>query len=84
MRTALRRMGNSTGFIVPKPILVEAGIGIGADLEISVEGGRIIAAPVAPGLRAGWEASARDIAASGDDSLVWPDFANDDDSALEW
>lgn len=34
--------------------------------------------------RAGWAEDAKRLAALGDDTLVWPEFANEDDSALDW
>ena len=43
-RTALRRMGNSTGMIVPKAILVALGAQAGEPLDIGVENGRLVAA----------------------------------------
>ena len=84
MRTALRRMGNSTGMIVPRAILDELGSGIGEDLDLKVENGRLVAAPVRTGLRAGWAEAARALAEAGDDAPVWPDFANDEDDELRW
>ena len=84
MRTALRRMGNSAGMIVPKPILDELGSRIGEDFEIKVENGRIVAAPVRGGVRAGWAQAARDVAAADDDAPAWPDLANDGDADLRW
>jgi antitoxin MazE len=84
MRTALRKMGNSAGMIVPKAILGEIGSEIGEEFDIAVEGGRIVAAPVRAGLRAGWADAARALAEAGDDATVWPDLGNDGDEALAW
>ena len=84
MRTALRKMGNSAGMIVPKAILGELGSAIGEEFEIAVEGGRIVAAPVRAEVRAGWSDAARGIAEAGDDAPAWPDLANDADETLTW
>jgi antitoxin MazE len=84
MRTALRKMGNSAGMIVPRAILDELGGAIGEELELKVENGRLVAAPVRGGLRAGWAEAAQALADAGDDAPVWPDFANDEDGALTW
>lgn len=84
MRTALRKMGNSAGMIVPKAILTELGSAIGEDFDIKVEGGRIVAAPLRGEVRAGWSDAARALAEAGDDAPAWPDFANDGDNALTW
>jgi antitoxin MazE len=43
-RTALRKMGNSTGMIVPKAILAELGARAGEPMDLRVEGGRMVAA----------------------------------------
>ena len=86
MRTALRRMGNSTGMIVPAAVLREAGIATGTLLDIAVEDGRIVAAPVAAALRSGWAADAAAIADAGEDhdTDAWADFGNDGDALLTW
>ncbi len=84
MRTALRRMGNSTGMIVPKPILTEIGAAAGAAFEISVENGRIVLAPLAEHPRAGWAEAAQAIGAEDDGAAEWRSFAKDEDDALQW
>ncbi|HEV2365735.1 MAG TPA: hypothetical protein VGS12_16210 [Caulobacteraceae bacterium] len=90
MRSALRRMGNSTGLIVPKPVLEAAGLGPGAALEVTLEEGRIIAAPVATLVRAGWREAAREVAAAPEsadesaDERAWRGFGLDTDEDLAW
>ena len=49
MRTALRKMGNSTGVIVPRAILSQLGVGLGTAYEVSVDGDRIVFAPADSG-----------------------------------
>ena len=83
MRIAVRKMGNSSGVILPKPFLTEIGSKAGDEVEIQVEAGRIIIAPLAPHPRAGWDEASRLIVEAGDDALVWPEFANEFDHA-EW
>lgn len=63
MQTALRKMGNSTGMIVPKPILDALGLATGTRLDLQVDDGRVIATPVRSEVRAGWEAAAKLIGA---------------------
>jgi antitoxin MazE len=46
MRTLLRKTGNSTGMILPKPILKELGLDAGATIELKVENGCLIIAPL--------------------------------------
>lgn len=84
MQTALRKMGNSTGMIVPRAILGQIGVTTGAAMELSVEGGRLIATPVRSEARAGW---AEDAAAVGEptaDERDWLGFGNEDDAGLTW
>ena len=35
-------------------------------------------------VRAGWAEAAQDIAAAGDDALVWGEFGNAEDAEFEW
>jgi antitoxin MazE len=85
MRTPVRRLGNSSGIILPKPILAQMGVEVGDDLELSLESGRrLVLIPRVENPRAGWADAAREIAAANDDALVWPEFGNEDDSDLEW
>jgi antitoxin MazE len=84
MRASVRRVGNSSGIILPKPVLTELGIKEGDELSLSLEAGQVILAPAKADRRAGWAESARDIAEGGDDALVWPEFKNFDDDRLDW
>jgi antitoxin MazE len=84
MRASVRRMGNSAGIILPKPVLAELGVAVGDDLSLSLENGRVVLVPAAAHPRAGWAEAARAAVAAGDDGLVWPEFANDEDNALTW
>lgn len=43
-RTALRRMGNSTGMIVPKAVLAALGAKEGEPIDLRVDDGRMVAA----------------------------------------
>lgn len=52
MRANLARIGNSRGIRIPKPLLEATGIV--DEVELAVEGGRLIVTPV-PHPRAGWE-----------------------------
>lgn len=84
MRTALRKLGNSSGVIIPKSMLAELGITPGDPIDIALDRGRITITPVKRSPREGWDEAFRQLAEAGDDRLVWPGFANDDDSALTW
>ena len=82
MEVAIRKMGNSQGVLIPKPILAQLGLEGPADLQ--VRDGVIEIRPVRRNPRVGWAEDARRIADQGDDSLVWPEFVNDSDSDLVW
>ncbi len=84
MRASVRRMGNSAGIILPKPVLAELGVTVGDDLSLSMKKGRVVLVPVAAHPRAGWAEAVRKAVADGDDGLVWPEFANDGDDELTW
>lgn len=83
MRTAIRKIGNSQGVLIPKPLLAEAGLEAGVDM--SVENGALVLRPAPPAkLRAGWAEAAQVLAKAGDDAPLWPEFANLDDVKLKW
>jgi antitoxin MazE len=63
LQTTLRKMGNSTGMILPKPILDQLGLASGARIELRIEDGEVIARPVKRKVREGWEEDARRICA---------------------
>lgn len=84
MRASVRKMGNSSGVIIPKPILNELGVKAGDEVEMTLEAGKVILAPLQPHPRAGWAEASKALAASGDDALVWPEFGNEGDEDLVW
>jgi len=43
MRTTIRKIGNSQGVLIPKPMLAETGLEV--DVDISVENGAIVLRP---------------------------------------
>lgn len=85
MHTALRKMGNSTGIILPRAILEQIGIEVGAAMELQVEGGRMIATPVKNGARQTWaEAAARVSVHADPDENLWQEFGNAQVDDLSW
>jgi antitoxin MazE len=84
MRATLRKLGNSSGVIIPKPLLGEIGVEVGDVFDVNLEEGRIVLAPVSRRPRAGWAEASLKIAKAGDDALVWPEFSNADDADLVW
>jgi len=84
MRSAVRKMGNSSGIIIPKPLLAEIGLKAGDIVELGLEDGRLVIVALKPHPRTGWAEDARRIAESGDDHLVLGEFANSGDDELTW
>ena len=84
MRAAVRRQGNSSGVIIPKPLLAEVGLAAGDAVDVTLEQGRIVLVPLRRQPRAGWAEASRAVAQAEDDALVWPEFANADDEDLDW
>jgi antitoxin MazE len=82
MKTRIRRMGNSQGVLIPKPLLAQAGLE--GEVEMTLEEGAIVLRKPVASPREGWAEASRKLAEAGDDALVWPEFANDDDASLKW
>ncbi|MEP7215635.1 MAG: AbrB/MazE/SpoVT family DNA-binding domain-containing protein [Anaerolineaceae bacterium] len=82
MEVAIRKMGNSQGVLIPKPILAQLGLEGTADLQ--VRDGVIEIRPLQGNPREGWAEDARRVARQGGDELVWPELANADDADLVW
>ncbi len=82
MLVAIRRLGNSRGILIPKPVLKQ--VGLSDQVEMQVEGNTLVLRQPAAHPRAGWAEASKKIAALGDDALVWPDFANEADEELMW
>jgi antitoxin MazE len=84
VRAAIRKLGNSSGVIIPKSMLTEIGIAAGDTVDLSLEGSRITITPVKRRPRAGWAEASRAIVEAGDDALVWPELGNIGDDELTW
>ena len=84
MQLVLRKLGNSTGMILPRAILGELGLAAGASLDVKVEDGEIIATPVTGGVRVGWGEAAAALGEPTPEELEWIGFANEDDTSLTW
>jgi antitoxin MazE len=82
MKVAIRRLGNSQGVIIPKPILAQ--VGLVAEAEMRVEKGAIVLERPATAPRVGWAEASKRLASQGDDALVWPEFENEADKDIKW
>ena len=73
MKSQVRKVGNSHGIIIPKPLLDEAGIADGDVVTLKVnKKGRIVLAPVRAEVRAGWAADSKALAQAGEAGGIWP------------
>lgn len=79
MKTRLVRIGNSRGLRLPKPLLEQAGLE--DEVEIRVEQGALVIAPVATP-RAGWAEAAAKFGPSG--LLDAPSATRFDDEEWAW
>lgn len=86
MQTSLRKMGNSTGMIIPKAMLDELGLASGAKVDLRVVDGEVVVRPARNKVRQGWAEAAKVIGAenlSGDD-LGWLEAGDAIDGEWTW
>jgi antitoxin MazE len=82
MLTTIRKMGNSQGVLIPKPLLQQ--VGLADQAEMKVEGDALVLRRPKAATRSGWAEASRRLAEVGDDALVLPEFANEEDAELQW
>lgn len=82
MLTTIRRLGNSQGILIPKPLLQQ--VGLVDEAEMRVEGDALVLRKPKAAPRSDWAAASQKLAALGDDGLVLPEFGNQDDAELKW
>jgi antitoxin MazE len=82
MHVSIRRIGNSHGVVIPKPMLTQLGLQDSAD--IAIEGDAIVLRKPVRVPRQGWAEAAQQIGDANDDGLVMGDFANEGDEDLAW
>jgi antitoxin MazE len=80
----IRRIGNSLGIVIPKPVLAQVGLSGESEAEMTVEGGALVLRKPSKPVRVGWEEAAKKIAGAGEDQLVMGEFGNADDAELTW
>jgi len=74
MKSHVRKVGNSQGVIIPKPLLDEIGVKAGNEVSLKInKKGRLVMAPVRSMARAGWAGDSKALAESGEAGRVWPD-----------
>jgi antitoxin MazE len=75
MKTSIRKMGNSHGVIIPKPLLADIGLEANDPVDMKVKKGRIVIAPLHRGPRVGWADDSKKLREAGETGLVWPTLA---------
>ena len=82
MKVAIRKIGNSQGVVLPKPVLAQ--VGFEEEAELTVEGGAVVLRKPARAVRVGWAAAAEKLSEADDDGLVLGEFANEGDAQRTW
>jgi antitoxin MazE len=82
VKIVIRRMGNSQGVIIPKPVLAQ--VGLTDEAEMVVEKGAIVLRKPTGKARAGWGEASKRIAQAGKDEPAWPEFSNEGDKDIRW
>jgi len=84
LRAAIRKLGNSSGVIIPKSMLAEVGIAAGDAVDLSLEDSRIIITPTKRRPREGWAQAFDEVGELGEEDRAWLEFPNAADSELQW
>jgi antitoxin MazE len=84
VHVSIRRIGNSQGVVIPKPVLAQLGLNGEAGAEMTVEGDALVLRKPADRTRKGWAEAAKKITEAGDDAMVMGEFGNAEDSELAW
>jgi antitoxin MazE len=81
MQVAIRTSGNASEVLIPKCIREQATLQGAADVQ--VVGDAIETRPLKRSPREGWAADSARLAHQKGDALAWPEFANENDAALQ-
>jgi antitoxin MazE len=84
MELSIRNIGNSKGLLLPKPLLLQAGLDQASVAIVSIEDGAIVLRKPASPARAGWGEAAAQVAAANNDTLLMGEFDNAADSDWVW
>lgn len=86
MKTAIRKMGNSQGVLIPKPFLLQTGLDIG-EVEIQVENDAIVIRKPKKKCREGWAQACQQIASTtpGAEQVIgWPLVPTEKEAGFTW
>lgn len=82
MKAAIRRIGNSKGIILPKPLLSQ--LDLSGEVELKVEDDAIVLRKPRKRVREDWAQASKRLASHDEHHLVWPAFPNKGDAKLKW
>ena len=82
MQTAIKKIGNSSGILLPKPVLAHLHLTTGDLIDLDLQEGRVILSAVQRHPREGWAEAAKALAEADDNKPAWPMFGNDGDANL--
>lgn len=84
MKTAIRKMGNSQGVLIPKPFLLQTGLDVG-EVEIQVEEDAIVIRKPKRKSREGWAEACKKLAElSAEQAIAWPLIPNNVEAEISW
>ncbi|HYD96840.1 MAG TPA: AbrB/MazE/SpoVT family DNA-binding domain-containing protein [Noviherbaspirillum sp.] len=84
MKTAIRKMGNSQGVLIPKPFLLQTGLDLG-EVEIQVEEDAIVIRKPKRKSREGWAQACKKLAErTTEQPIAWPLIPNNADADFSW
>lgn len=86
MRSALKKIGNSSGLIIPKPLLLEIGAEAGDAVEIEVEDGRLVVSKISKTVREGWADASRQLGLQGlsEEDVEWLESPLTSETDEDW
>ncbi|MDP1630869.1 MAG: AbrB/MazE/SpoVT family DNA-binding domain-containing protein [Caulobacter sp.] len=86
MSSAIRKIGNSAGVILPKSVLEALGAKLGDRIEFVAERGRVFLSPVAADPREGWEEDSRRLGVLGmtEEDREWLDAPLNTEAEKDW
>jgi antitoxin MazE len=86
MRSAIKKIGNSAGVIIPKPLLAQLEIEAGDSVDMVMEEGRLFIAKAKCDPREGWEEDSKRIGALGlsEEDREWLDAPLSEEADKDW
>jgi antitoxin MazE len=82
LHISVRRIGNSLGVVIPKPVLSQ--VGLSGQAELTVERGAIVLRKPRRAVRSGWAEAAQVVATRAGDELLMGEFSNSGDAEHTW